>query len=143
MQMKHVFRCLLILTIVSEIASACFYLSEKQNLPLELRTYLAFKSNQFLSLHYTALTIQSVAVLALSVFSFLGLYFFWPSARILYCIFVAISLLANPFLGPFVEPGWTAFFDDCYKILLGVNFCMIFSPPIREQFSKSGDEPTK
>src|SRR5271170_5217455 len=65
MPTKTTFRGLLILTIISEIASICANFLEKDSLPLELREYLNLKSHQVLSLHFALSAAASVTIVSL------------------------------------------------------------------------------
>jgi hypothetical protein len=140
MPTKSIFRGLLILTIISAIISMCAYLLEKDNLPLGLREYLNSRSHEVLLYHYKIFVVQSTAFLLIFAISFSGLYFFWSPARVIYCVFIVIGLLTDPSYGAHIKPGWTALWDDCYKILSGVIICLIFTSPIRELFRKHGNQ---
>jgi hypothetical protein len=89
---------------------------------------------------------MTAAGAAFFIASFVGLYFFWRPARLLFCVFIifGITMPLAPF-GPNIVTGWMAFGDTCSDILLGVILCRIFTSPIRDQFARkhaTAPEPT-
>jgi len=69
--------------------------------------------------------------------SFIGLYFFWRPARVLYCMSIAIGILIglDPHYGPEVLPQLEGLLDNINSILSGVILCLIFTPPIKQLFA--------
>jgi hypothetical protein len=124
------------MTIVSQFASWSAYILERQSLPYELREYLNFKSHEVLSTYHAIFWGDLWTTLLLSMISYIGLFFFWSPARVFYLILIALSLLTRPIYGPLVEPTFMALFDDVYKILVGLNLCLMFAPPIQTLFGK-------
>jgi membrane associated rhomboid family serine protease len=142
MSARTTFRGLLIATVISMAASVGAYFLQRNSLPFELREYLQSRSQQVLSHDYTMLSVMTVACAVLFLVSFVGLYFFWRPARLLFCVFVLVGLfmpLAG--FGPDVETGWMELWGSCSSILLGVILCLMFTSPIREQFARKRPTP--
>ena len=136
MKTKIKIRGLLIATVLSEMASVVAYHLERNSLPIELRMYLRSWSKQLLLDHYSMISAVTLAYEVIYVTSFVGLFFFWRPARLLYCGLILVNLFMIPVSGPYVTTTWQALFSDCVGILMGVILCLIFVSPFREEFTK-------
>jgi hypothetical protein len=112
------------------------YHFQRNSLPFQLRDYLRSESEQVLSHDYTAFSVATVADAIFFIMSFVGLYFFWRPARLLFCGFILVGLFTPLGFGPSVETGWMALWGGCSSILSGVILCLIFTSPIRELFTR-------
>jgi hypothetical protein len=135
MKIRRLFRILLASALISASASVALYFTQRNNLPVELREYLHSKSSYVLSHYYTVFSIGTCVNLLLFIASFSGLYLFWRPARVIFCGSIVMSLLTALYLGPRVETAASAVWADCYKVLLGIILCLIFTSPIKEQFA--------
>ena len=123
-------------------ASVGAFFLQRNSLPFELREYLQSRSQQVLSHDYTMFSGMTAACVVLCILSFVGLYFFWRPARMLFCAFILFSLTLHlAGFGPDVVTGWMAFWDSCSSILLGVVLCLMFTSPIRDLFVRKHATP--
>ena len=121
-------------------AEAVTYHLQRNSLPIELREYVHSRSERVLSHHYTVFSVVTVVYAIFFIMSFVGLFFFWRPARLLFCGFILAGLfmpLAG--FGPDVETEWMELCGGCSSIFLGVILCMIFTSPIRDRFTRKHD----
>jgi len=142
MSARTTFRGLLIAAVISMAASVVAYFLQRNSLPFELREYLQARSQQVLSHDYAIVILMTAACATFFIASFIGLYFFWGPARVLFCVFIVFGVtMPLAAFGPDIVTGWMALWDTCSDILLGVILCLMFTSPIRDQFARKHPTP--
>jgi hypothetical protein len=131
------FRCVLICTAVVIIATSLVWLLTRDQLPYELRRYLNQRHSEIVSDGGLPQLLFLLLPVVLFVTSLIGLFFFWPPARVFYCGSILTGIVEVVSVGPRVTTGPVAALGEVVSILLGVILYMVFYSPIREEFRRN------
>ncbi len=86
------------------------------------------------------IVIYSVGIVALYILSYIGLLFYIPTAKTLYCILVLGSGFAGPFLGLSVQSGYESLLGYYITIGDGIVLCMILFTSIALKFNHHNEQ---
>jgi hypothetical protein len=138
MQTKAIFRGLLILQIFIFVAGILAVHTGMRSLPSGLQNYVDSNGAQLDSDQPAAFTIFKAGFtlyLLLFIVSLVGLFLFWPPARVLYLICAGSGPLLDLTNSVHILPMWASLWHTLGHILMGIILCMMFTPPCREQFA--------
>jgi hypothetical protein len=103
-------------------------------LPEPLRQYEKIQIEEVIAFgEWGLLAVLTVLGLAVLV-SFIGLFVFWPPARPLYLVSSVANILVTPYLGPYIEAGWSRMFFDTVVLLDGVILALVYFSPLKELY---------
>jgi hypothetical protein len=114
---------------------ACGFV-DRPSFPIELRHYDDERFKRVSSLYFTRCAMEFLFIVAFSVASFVGLFFFWRFARLIFCGAILLTILAgtDPVHGPDVIGRWEGLCESIFNLLIGIILVAVFMSPIKELF---------
>jgi hypothetical protein len=134
---KNAFRLLIIAEAVTAISVFILDTVYEKKLPIKLQEYLSSYYNQPSSPLDFFGGYFGLLLLILFVISWIGLFYFWNPARLIYVFGWAASIAILPFGGPYVGHQIPSIFDTIHTLIGGIIIGVIFFSPIRDMFQKA------
>ncbi|MDQ3623258.1 MAG: hypothetical protein M3463_12315 [Verrucomicrobiota bacterium] len=141
MSLAAVFRILLVASFIGAFAGLALQPLLAPHLPQDWTDVMAWDGNRgainFENSHpYAMISALRVlgAVLILSVVAQIGLFVFWPPARLLYAAAVALSMAFELLVGLSVLPPWDSFFNAVTYACDGAILALAYASPLSERF---------
>lgn len=133
---KTLFRLLVIGEIVLGILTIIVHTLTESTLPPPLLEYVESQPSGSITGLDIFLFAAAAGILIMLVVSSVGLLVFWRPSRLLYLLTLVVALLIAPLLGPEVNTGWEAPFDEAASVVSGAILALAYFSPIKVLFEK-------
>lgn len=137
MDIRRVFRFLLVVEILLAITGGILTLCTGALLPEELQAYERAAAETDYTTREWVLLGVSITFFILFLASSIGLFVFWRPARRLYLWSTIGGLALTPFYGPYLDAGWGQLFDGASMVICGVILGLIYCSPLRDLYEGS------
>lgn len=131
---KSRFRWLVTTSVVAAVLGGVASLVGESSLPPPLRHYVAEYYESDLTTKDLAIACVAIPLVIAVVYSIVGLYRFWPSARPLTVGAMIAGLALQPFFGPTVDTGLATALYNASTLLTGVIIAIVYLTSAREWF---------
>ena len=133
---KRALRFLLVAEILLAVTGGIVSVCTESLLPAELQAYEQAVAEADYTTRESVLLGVGIIFLAFVLVSSIGLFVFWPPARLLYFWTLIGGVALAPFYGPYVDAGWGQMFDEAAMIISGVILALIYCSPLRNLYER-------
>jgi hypothetical protein len=139
---KKLFRILLVFSVVATVAGAVAGFLDSRLLPQPLLDYLESQHGVRPGVGELVISLLGIPGVIAGIVSVIGLYRFWPCARLLSVatwVYMLVWMIFSP--GPVLTNAVSSAFTQCSTLLAGAVLAIVYFSPAADWFQKK--EPSR